>query len=53
MLHEKFDYKNIRIPEKSLPVHPNSISSDIRAFADEEIDKVENLTLKNLFKTKK
>jgi hypothetical protein len=41
------------IPSKSLPVHPNAINTDLRAFPDEEIDKVGNETLRKLIKTKK
>lgn len=50
---EQFDYKKVKIPEKALPIHPNSASSEIRALADNEIEKVENSALKNLFKSKK
>lgn len=50
---ELFDYKKVKIPEKALPIHPNSVGSEIRALADTEIEKVENSALKNIFKSKK
>lgn len=43
----------MQIPEKSLPVHPNNVQSDLRTFAESEIEKIENPALKMLLKTKK
>lgn len=51
--HDEFDYKKVQIPEKSLPVHPNNVQSDLRTFPESEIEKIENPALKMLFKAKK
>lgn len=51
--HDSFDYKRVQIPEKTLPVHPTQTTTDLRAYAEEEIDKISNPVLKMLFKNKK